>query len=425
MKNTFKKIFSFALVLVMLFGSATAFAAEEDKTLNWDVYNGGYIYEFEYAGDFSGDKLVIDDGLEGQEYIEYYEIDIPQAGYYVVSIKRISGYYSDILFPESIEKGVAYGEAESKYLGEEIENEIYTFNYLYYFSAGENVLGLIYSDAAFEIEIEFVDEAVTDIEFEDGAFNGVFGCDILEDSGNGDMLATGINATIVFSSGKKIELDTNFVIEHEEPLVKGEHEAEVVFFNYREPVTVTIFEITDYIKSVEFKNPESITVKKYFNGDNGMIEFNGGEEFVVTFTDGTTVNTSDFVTLPNGKEYFIRSSVTGWWNEKPVIMVDVAQYTYGEYDVTAVEATLEENLQHLKDINSVRWAEANYDAQNSIEYLGYVDGFNEKLTVIFWFPTIYTSVIFDTFCNIVEFAEYYAAIQLFCLILLFKRKGLL
>lgn len=409
MKNTFKITIAFILAFVMSFGSVTAFAAEEDKTLNWDIYNGGYIYEFEYAGDFSGDMLVVDDGLEGQEYIEYYEIDIPQAGYYVVSIKRISG-YSNVLFPEKIENGTAYGEAENKYLGEEIENEICTFNYLYYFSVGENVMGLNYSDAAFEIGIEFVDESVTDIEFADGAFSGVFGYDILEDSGNGDMLATGIDATIVFSSGKEIDLNTVFVIEHEEPLVKGEHEAEVVFFNYREPVNVTIFEITDYIKSVEFKNPESITVKKYFNGDNGMIEFNGGEEFVVTFTDGTTVNTSDFVTLPNGREYFVRSSVTGWWNEKPVITVDIAQYTYSEYDVTAVEATLEENFQHLKDINSVRWSEANYEAQNSIEYLGYVDGFNEKLTVIFWFPTIYTSVIFDTFCNIVEFVEYCATV---------------
>lgn len=409
MKNTFKITIAFILAFVMSFGSVTAFAAEEDKTLNWDIYNGGYIYEFEYAGDFSGDKLVVDDGLEGQEYIEYYEIDIPQAGYYVVSIKRISG-YSNVLFPERIENGTAYGEAENKYLGEEIENEICTFNYLYYFSVGENVMGLNYSDAAFEIGIEFVDESVTDIDFADGAFSGVFGYDILEDSGNGDMLATGIDATIVFSSGKEIDLNTVFVIEHEEPLVKGEHEAEVVFFNYREPVNVTIFEITDYIKSVEFKNPESITVKKYFNDDNGMIEFNGGEEFVVTFTDGTTVNTSDFVTLPNGREYFVRSSVTGWWSEKPVITVDVAQYTYSEYDVTAVEATLEENLQHLKDINSVRWSEANYEAQNSIEYLGYVDGFNEKLTVIFWFPTIYTSVIFDTFCNIVEFVEYCATV---------------
>lgn len=417
MKNTFKITIAFILAFVMSFGSVTAFAAEEDKTLNWDIYNGGYIYEFEYAGDFSGDKLVVDDGLEGQEYIEYYEIDIPQAGYYVVSIKRISG-YSNVLFPERIENGTAYGEAENKYLGEEIENEICTFNYLYYFSVGENVMGLNYSDAAFEIGIEFVDESVTDIDFADGAFSGVFGYDILEDSGNGDMLATGIDATIVFSSGKEIDLNTVFVIEHEEPLVKGEHEAEVVFFNYREPVNVTIFEITDYIKSVEFKNPESITVKKYFNDDNGMIEFNGGEEFVVTFTDGTTVNTSDFVTLPNGREYFVRSSVTGWWSEKPVITVDVAQYTYSEYDVTAVEATLEENLQHLKDINSVRWSEANYEAQNSIEYLGYVDGFNEKLTVIFWFPTIYTSVIFDTFCNIVEFVEYCATVQLISLIVI-------
>lgn len=417
MKNTFKITIAFILAFVMSFGSVTAFAVEEDKTLNWDIYNGGYIYEFEYAGDFSGDKLVVDDGLEGQEYIEYYEIDIPQAGYYVVSIKRISG-YSNVLFPERIENGTAYGEAENKYLGEEIENEICTFNYLYYFSVGENVMGLNYSDAAFEIGIEFVDESVTDIDFADGAFSGVFGYDILEDSGNGDMLATGIDATIVFSSGKEIDLNTVFVIEHEEPLVKGEHEAEVVFFNYREPVNVTIFEITDYIKSVEFKNPESITVKKYFNDDNGMIEFNGGEEFVVTFTDGTTVNTSDFVTLPNGREYFVRSSVTGWWSEKPVITVDVAQYTYSEYDVTAVEATLEENLQHLKDINSVRWSEANYEAQNSIEYLGYVDGFNEKLTVIFWFPTIYTSVIFDTFCNIVEFVEYCAAVQLISLIVI-------
>lgn len=409
MKKTFKKTIAFILAFVLSFGSVTAFAAEEDKTLNWDIYNGGYIYEFEYAGNFSGDKLVVDDGLEGQEYIEYYEIDILQAGYYVVSIKRISG-YSNILFPERIENGTAYGEAENKYLGEENENEICTFNYLYYFSAGENVMGLNYSDAAFEIGIEFVDESVTDIEFADGAFSGVFGYDILEDSGNGDMLATGVDATIVFSSGKEIELNTVFVIEPENTLVKGENAADVIFFNHREPVTVTIFEITDYIKSVEFKNPESITVKKYFNGDNGMIEFNGGEEFVVMFTDGTIVNTNNYVTLPNGKEYFIRSSVTGWWNEKPVITVDVAQYTYSEYDVTAIEATLEENLQHLKNINSVRWAEANYDARSSIEYLGYVDGFNEKLTVIFWFPTIYTSVIFDTFCNIVEFVEYCAAV---------------
>lgn len=409
MKKTFRKMLASALALVIAFCSVTAFAAEEDKTLDWDIYNAGYVYEFEYAGDFTGEKLVVDDGLEGQEYIEYYNVDIPQTGYYVVSVKRISGYSAYILFPESIENGIAYGEARNVRLDEEIENEIYTFNSLYRFSAGETVLGLVYSDAAFEISFEFVGESVTDIEFEDGAFSGVFGYDILEDSDNGDMLATGIDAEVILSSGKEFKVET-FVIEHENALTKGENAAEIVFFDYREPVTVTIYEITDYIKSVEFKNPESITVKKYFNGDNGDIEFNGGEEFAVTFTDGTTVNTSDFVTLPNGRRYFVRSTVTGWWNEKPVIMIDVAQYTYSEYDVTAVEAGFEENLQHLKDINSERWAAANYDARNSIEYLGYVDGFNEKFTVIFWFPTIYTSAIFDIFCNVVEFAEYCTAI---------------
>ncbi len=409
MKKTFRKMLASALALVIAFCSVSAFAAEEDKTLDWDIYNAGYVYEFEYAGDFTGEKLVVDDGLDGQEYIEYYNVDIPQTGYYIVSVKRISGYYSNILFPEKIENGVAYGEARKVRLDEEIENEIYTFNSLYRFSAGETVLGLVYSDAAFEISFEFVGESVTDIKFEDGAFSGVFGYDILENSDNGDMLATGIDAEVVLSSGKEFKVET-FVIEHENALVKGENAAEIVFFDYREPVTVTIYEITDYIKSVEFKNPESITVKKYFNGNNGDIEFNGGEEFVVTFTDGTTVNTSDFVTLPNGRRYFVRSVVTGWWNEKPVIMIDVAMHAYGEYDVTAVEAGFEENLQHLKDINSERWAAANYDAQNSIEYLGYVDGFNEKFTVLFWFPTIYTSAIFDIFCNVVEFAEYCTAI---------------
>ena len=409
MKKTFRKMLASALALVIAFCSVSAFAAEEDKTLDWDIYNAGYVYEFEYAGDFTGEKLVVDDGLEGQEYIEYYNVDIPQTGYYVVSVKRISGYYSNILFPEKIENGVAYGEARKVRLNEEIENEIYTFNSLYRFSAGETVLGLIYSDAAFEISFEFVGESVTDIKFEDGAFSGIFEYDICEDSDNGDMLATGIDAEVILSSGKEFKVET-FVIEHENALVKGENAAEIVFFDYREPVNVTIYEITDYINSVEFKNPESITVKKYFNGDNGDIEFNGGEEFVVTFTDGTTVNTSDFVTLPNGRRYFVRSVVTGWWNEKPVIMIDVAQYTYSDYDVTAVEAGFEENLQHLKDINSERWAAANYDARNSIEYLGYVDGFNEKFTVIFWFPTIYTSAIFDIFCNVVEFAEYCTAI---------------
>lgn len=409
MKKTFRKMLASALALVIAFCSVSAFAAEEDKTLDWDIYNAGYVYEFEYAGDFTGEKLVVDDGLEGQEYIEYYNVDIPQTGYYIVSVKRISGYYSNILFPEKIENGVAYGEARKVRLDEEIENEIYTFNSLYRFSAGETVLGLVYSDAAFEISFEFVGESVTDIKFEDGAFSGIFEYDICEDSDNGDMLATGIDAEVVLSSGKEFKVET-FVIEHKNALTKGENAAEIIFFDYREPVTVTIYEITDYIKSVEFKNPESITVKKYFNGDNGDIEFNGGEEFVVTFTDGTTVNTSDFVTLPNGRRYFVRSVVTGWWNEKPVIMIDVAMHAYGEYDVTAVEAGFEENLQHLKDINSERWAAANYDARNSIEYLGYVDGFNEKFTVIFWFPTIYTSAIFDIFCNVVEFAEYCTAI---------------
>ena len=94
MKKTFRKMLASALALVIAFCSVTAFAAEEDKTLDWDIYNAGYVYEFEYAGDFTGEKLVVDDGLEGQEYIEYYNVDIPQTGYYAVSVKRISGYYS-------------------------------------------------------------------------------------------------------------------------------------------------------------------------------------------------------------------------------------------------------------------------------------------------------------------------------------------
>ncbi len=410
MKNVFRSLFAVVLATVMVFASITAFATEDGKTLNWDVYNGGYIYEFEYAGDFSGDKLVVDDGLEGQEYIEYYEVDIPQAGYYVVSIKRISGYYSDILFPESIENGVAYGKAESQYLGEEIENEIYTFNYLYYFSAGENILGLIYSDAAFEIGLEFFGETVTDIDFADGSFSGIFDYDFWKNE-VGEVVIGGVEAEIIFSSGEKLSVESgSFVLDVEDTPVKGENEAEVKFYEYRKPVMLTVFEITDYIEKVELNDSEGVVTEIYYNGDTETTWLDIGRKFSVTFTDGTTAFADEEVVLPNGKTYFISTAFTEQNNGKTSLLIEVAFYNFCKYELTETEASFADNLQHLSEINTVRWSAAKREAERSIACLGNSDSLDQMATIIFWFPTLFTSAFYDIFCNVVEFAEYCAVI---------------
>ena len=411
MKTTFKRLFAVVLALIMALGSASAFAAE-GEILMWNIYDADKFYEFSYAGEYTGEKIVIDNALENHSYYEYYDFNVTQAGYYTVEV-ACEGESFSVLFPERIEDGKAYGYASYRALDSGLVNDTFTYKRLYYFSEGESFIGFVYADADAEIEIEFLGAEITDIEFAEDFFVGVMGYDIYVHEGTGpsDTYASVDYAKVVFSSGETIDIeDQGFLIKHENALVKGENTAEVVLFEYSEPVTITLFEITDYISDVEIINAdEYITVTEFYTGDWGFAEINEEAQFSVTFTDGRKETFKEYITLPNGKKYAPSLNIIGY-NDGCMVDVYVADELYATYNAKRVPASFDDNLNQL-GYECRRWINrANYDAQYRIEQLGWSDNISEKVSLVSMIPFLYTNAVFQIFCNFVEFIEYYAAI---------------
>ncbi len=408
MKNSIRRLLAFLLAAAVCFGSLTAFAADNDTVLYWYPYNESSVMELEYAGEFTGDKIVIDNGLSDRLYRNYYSIEFPQTGYYLVSVKAENIYYSDIIFPQSVENGKAYGIKDSVSISRESVEDGGIIRSMYYFSEEETVFGVSHRNDVIEVEIDFMGEAITDIVFDDNAFCGIADYDFSENN-VGDVDFYDADAKIIFSSGEQLDIeDGNFVLDVESSPVKGENEAVVRFFEYSEPVKLTVFEITDYIENIDIDTSDAVTAKIYYDDYIELEWLDFAMTFRVTFTDGTTENVSNIIKLPNGREYLISVSFSETDIGECSVTPEVAFYSFGTQKLAPTEASFAENYQYLNRVNSRRWSDAVREAERSISCLGNADSTEEMATIIFWFPTLFTSAIYDIFCNTIEFLEYYA-----------------
>ena len=225
-------------------------------------------------------------------------------GYYYVECNNYE--ISWFGFPEEVTDGKAIREAEGYFIsGSDIEKKA-----VFKLNAGETVFGIDFNDEAYpedicKVKIEYLGDAVTDITFDENAFDNL----ILEvDLYNTDASYIGTDVNVVFSLGKTIAFPDEWIqIDDEDHnWVKGENNATANFMGFRKNVVVTACEMSDLITDVEFVN-----FGKY---KNVVTDFNDyyaediyGAELVFTLADGEkiSVNTdcTDYIEI-NGREYY-------------------------------------------------------------------------------------------------------------------------
>ncbi len=412
MKNTVKKIIAVVLAFAMLaaVGSVYAFAAES-KTLQWNAYgpdDGREYYEvYEYAGIASEGKMILP-SLDDNEYYKsiYYDFNVVNAGYYLITTSSDGWGSVSPRFPELFENGVAYGDLEGKWLGYD-END--AVRYLYCLEAGQTVLGFEYwDDININITIEYFGESISDIQIDEKYLDCIVNEDV-RDYGDGEGCIYNTEAVITFSSGKTIEND-DFDIKLERDLTKGVNNVEFCLLNYSKPVVINVFEATDFVTKLEMSNIEKyLTRYESYTGDY-LYDYNINETMTVTLANGETKTVQleygyGEITLSNGRTYGVHT----FWDDMTLSLV-FADHKYVTYDIECVPADFSGNLDELKNENSYWIDSVNCDAQNRLNQMKYTDDIGEKLSLLFWIPAIYSNLIFQIFCNVVEFIEFYASV---------------
>ena len=324
MKKTIKSVFAAVFAVIMALSSLTVFAAEENQNIKWK-YNDTEIF-LEYAGVFDK-KITVTPKKENQKHQVYYELAIPQSGYYLVSAKHIGSDFS-IEFPEKIENGVAYGKL-FKCMIENSGRITDTQKTICRFSAGKTVMGVYCLNTELEIGIEYLDKEITDFQVEQEdldnvilGYNEVVAVDDenllflthdMTDAYEG-RYANYFRAKIVFLSGKVFDIGNTGLAYN----VKGgelkEGKNTVTFIMAEELGVNKEFELTAYppthfIKNIEISNLDEFKTVK-INKD-GFVYGNPEKlEMTVTYADGTketfTSGSWDgFIELDNGKKVYV------------------------------------------------------------------------------------------------------------------------
>ena len=324
MKKTIKSIFTAVLAVVMTLSSLTVFAAEENQKIKWD-YNDTKIY-LEYAGVFDK-KTTVKPQKDNQKYQVYYDLDIQQSGYYLVSVKH-SGSYFSIEFPEKFESGVAYGRLY-KCLIENSGEITDTQKIICCFSAGKTVMGVSCLNTDLEISIEYLDKEITDFQVEqEDLDNVILGYNEVVAADGGNLLflthdmtdiyegrySNCFRAKIVFSSGKVYDIG-NMGLAYRVKDGKLKEGKNTITFLMAEELGInkefelTAYPPTYYIKDIEISNLDEFKTVK-INEDGFVYGSPEKLEMTVTYADGTketfTSGTWDgFIELNNGKKVYV------------------------------------------------------------------------------------------------------------------------
>lgn len=83
-----------------------------------------------------------------------------------------------------------------------------------------------------------------------------------------------------------------------------------------------------------------------------IYDYSFSNKYRVNFTDGTSAETSSTVILPNGKEYYVNSSI----NNEAVIEVYIVNHTYIEQKLPIEEASFDANYDYLTRITNYHFS---------------------------------------------------------------------
>lgn len=382
MKKTLKSSFALILALTMIFGSITAFAAEKGDVLVWEFYDGS-TEEYYFDGELTeGIKTFTQETHEPwQNY--YYDFDIEKPGFYAFSFSDDEGYME---IAQKSEAGKAYDSLSSYYIYD-YENESLTT--VYELEAGKATVGIsVYSlRHELNLSVEYLGEKAEELVFtENSDKNLIIGSDIYcwFDSENGKTYAEfSGSANVVFSDEKTLELNNWwFWCELEDGLKKGNNTVKAGIFGQTFSNVITCTTIDEYVKDAQLKNADS-----YVNITESISGYNLPERIedtvIVTLNDGSTVelDCSDrentYITLPNGKEYYVYPHYSFSFDGKPILVIQIGGLSVKKYECNVKSVPLSENISLLLEENHENLKKSAYNFRlifsTLLDYYDYED----------------------------------------------------
>ncbi len=395
MKKTLKRLTAVLLAFIIVFGSFSAFAAEEKDSLTWN--DTEYVFAGTLAEGSNAFKIPSSDAF-------YCVFAAEKSGYYTVTYK-----WREISYFSFLATGVN-GEVEDEHACEYLEaDENYDDDtYLFRFEEGENILASFVGYEAAEgdtsnIEISYCGEKVSDVSFEGGTeFPLVPEWNIYEcydEEGEYPEQRYCINGgetDITFDSGKTLSLLYNdFICTFEDEIEIGENNVTVYFLNESFDKTVSVYPISKVITKVEVADIEKyLDVPVAYNG-NILYNFNG-MKITLTYSDGytetlTAENGEWFgIDLRNGNpHYFPLDYFYEHEDDRVYFCLTIGDEEFIKEEGTLRDATERENCQHLNYIIYEILSEAIWDIEYNFERLTWAENL--------WECTVYLRrAIFDS-----------------------------
>lgn len=345
MKKTMKAIFAAMLAAVMAFGSLTAFAAEEKKTLKWIYYDWEYYYD--YAGEIVLGENVIS-SPEDSEYC-YFVFNAEKAGFYGFGYDADDGW---LILPEYCENGVAYNDAGCYFDNDKTE-------YLYYLGEGENIIAF---DSCSNLEdeaftVEYYGEKVNSVTT---SYDLILNYDIYISENEAWIYADGMDC--VFDSGK------TFRIEYVEGFTECDGSESVVtltadVLGCKVDLSVNVYRISDIIENVEVTNIEDyLYVTEYYNEYDVFYPY--GETMTITYKNGekqSVVYEEEYCVfkLPDGNEVYFNFFLNVEGDDAKMCLV-IAEEEIKYFDCEMEKASVNENFAAVKNDWSMAMNDASF-----------------------------------------------------------------
>lgn len=345
-----KKFLSVILAALILVCPLSGFATEAAQTIEWYFcmeeeieYCDPWIYN--YMGEITiGENEV---AFINEEGCSYYTFNAENAGYYYIEcLDEKVGWFG---FPGKIENNTAFYEEECNSIsGSDIEKKT-----VFKLDAGETFFGIdLYGeyeeDETYKVTIDYLGEEIKDFTFnEEITDNLIKDIDVFDGSYSG----FGTDITVEFSSGKTLFFPEEWLEIYTEDSIwkNGENNITIWFMGFGKDVTVTVYELTDFITDVEFTNYDEF---KNVTTNYSDYLWNNiyGAELIFTFADGkkasidTAVN--DVIEI-NGRELCVYTSYVFAGPEEVTIEIAVENCVLKTYDCNASKSSFAESSKAL------------------------------------------------------------------------------
>lgn len=367
MKRTLKTIIAVILAAIIAAGSISAFAAEEKITL--DFY--GDEYEYISKGTLAEGENNL--SVKGDNIFLYYEFEAEKDGYYLFNY----------LWDEIIDFVVFEKNSTGKYEAEDsLEYEYLMFrdentansdleNHLYLLEEGTYIVMIDKWDENIEsakITAEYAGAELTGLDFAGGVkFNLIPNYNLRWwEEENGERIYefdTG-KTTLTFDSGKSYDVYLySLDFRYDGDITEGEYDITVEFGGKNFEKTISVYDITHDVKSIEVKNFDKYdTVKRFYDGCLNY-DFTG-LEFVIEFANGKkeTIVSDGYnmmgIDLQNGNPAYIFLIYDYETDENGNVYFSIrlSDHEFVNLPVKAEDATKSENAMHLsqENINVIR-----------------------------------------------------------------------